>query len=642
MPGPILIPQVIVEVAFSAGASTQTYLHLDDPTRGRLDTGTLAPDAIWTDVSEWVLSVETRRGSNRVTDPVVRYEAGTATIVFDNSDRRFDPTNLAGPYVVAGATQVTPMRAVRIRAIWGNVTYDLFRGFADEWRINYADPSWSEVVLTASDAFKVFGNIDRLAGASVGASEDSGARVNRILDAIGWPATDRQVAVGNSTLQATTLAANMLTELQLTEDSELGEFYIDGAGRVVFRNRQGLLADSRSVNAQGAFGSNYVSRVQAAAPIGYWHLDETSGTTVADSSGHGLAGTVQGAVRLGAPGVLADTATAFEFTNSPYVLVADNALLHPSAVSVEAWFYKTADASFQRIVSGGAFPNNNWQLYADNTGGLFFSVVDSVGSYHSVVSGLVIPLNTWAHAVGTWDGTTIKLYVNGVLRQSVPGSITMLTGSGGMGIGGDANGGNPWNGRIDEAALYNYALSAAQVADHYYADALPYERVEVAYDDAPLANRARISRTGGVEQQADDAASQSLYLIRTHKRDGLLMETDAAAKDYAGFIVHVASQPELRFASMTLFPRETESDSVLDLMTQVLSREIGDRITITRRPPGGGSPITRDAFIRGITHDVQQVHTWRTTWVLQSATRYSFLVLDHPVLGTLDNNALGY
>lgn len=421
------IPTVIVEVAFSAGASTQSYLHLDDPTRGKLDTGTLAPDAVWTDVSDFVLSASTRRGSNRVTSPTIRYEAGTVSIVLDNSDRRFDPTNLAGPYVVAGITQVTPMRAVRVRAVWAGVTYDLFRGFADEWRTTFADPSYSEMLLTASDAFKVFANINRAAGGSVGAGENAGARINRILDSTGWSATDRQVATGNSALQATTLADNVLTELQLTEDSELGEFYVDGAGRAVFRNRQGLLTDSRSVTAQATFGDG-----------------------------------------------------------------------------------------------GGA--------------------------------------------------------------------------------------------------------------------ELAYEVVDVMYDDATMVNRARISRVGGTEQAADDASSQSLYLIRTIKRDGLLMQADTDAKDYANFLVYVAAQPELRFASMTIFPREDENN----LFPQVLARQIGDRLTVVRRPPGGGSAITRDVFIRGIEQQIDIGHDWRTTFHLQSATRYQFLVLDHPTLGKLDSNALGY
>ncbi len=429
---PDLEAKIIVEVGFSVGASTGTLLQLDDTVRGKLDTGTLAADITWTDVSDFVLAISTRRGSNRVSSPTIRYEAGTATVVLDNSDRRFDPTNLAGPYVSAGVSQVTPMRAVRIRTgypipigVGILPVYDLFRGFADEWRISYDMPDMATVVLTATDGFKVLSNVDRAAGASVGGGELSGARINRILDSAGWSATDRSIDTGSTAMQATTLSGNVLTELRLVEDSELGQFLITEAGVARFVSRANVLGGTREITAQGTFGDG-----------------------------------------------------------------------------------------------GGA--------------------------------------------------------------------------------------------------------------------ELAYEAVEVAYDDAAMANRARISRLGSTEQQKDDAASQSLYLVRTVKRTGLLMQTDGEAADYAGFLVYVASQPELRFATMTLFPREDPAN----LWPQVLGRVIGDRVTITRRPPGGGAAITRDAFIQGIQHDMGV--EWRTTFTLQSATQYGFLILDNAAVGKLDTNVLAY
>jgi hypothetical protein len=269
------LPTISVEIGFTAGAGTGTYLHLDDISRGLLDTGTLAPDDLFTDVSTYVHNFTTRRGSNRVEGPVVRYEAGTATISLNNSDRRFDPTNLSGPYVSGGVTQITPMRVVRIRVAFGGgagfgiggfgigpfgegggglIVYDLFRGYADAWQIGYRQPSYSEVVLTATDGFKVLESYDRAASGSVGASEDSGARVSRILNSAAWEISDRLIAVGDTTVQATTLEGTALTELYLVVDTEIGEGYIDGAGRYVFRNRNALLEDFRSNTPQATFG----------------------------------------------------------------------------------------------------------------------------------------------------------------------------------------------------------------------------------------------------------------------------------------------------------------------------------------------------------------------------------------------------
>ncbi|MCW2767161.1 MAG: hypothetical protein JWO11_3120, partial [Nocardioides sp.] len=192
----------------------------------------------WTDVTSWGKhGISTRRGSSRIESPIIRYEAGTATAILNNSDRRFDPTNLSGPYVSGGRSQVTPMRPIRIRATWASVTYDIFRGFIDQWDVDWVADVYSEVTVRASDGFKVLRNRKRPAVTPVGVGENTGARVTRILNSAGWSATDRVIATGNSTLQATDLSGDALSELQAATESEIGELYIDGAGRVVFRSR---------------------------------------------------------------------------------------------------------------------------------------------------------------------------------------------------------------------------------------------------------------------------------------------------------------------------------------------------------------------------------------------------------------------
>lgn len=381
----------------------------------------------WTDVTAWAkYGVTTGRGSSRVESPIIRYEAGTATVTLNNSDRRFDPTNLRGPYTSGGRSQVMPMRPIRIRAVWRGVTYDMFRGFVDQWGIDWVGDVYSRATVKATDGFKVLRNKKRAAVAAVGAGENTGARITRILDSAGWPASDRVIATGNSTLQATTLEGDALSELQAAAESEIGELYIDAAGRVVFRNRHALLLDTRSNTAQ----------------------------TV-------------------------------------------------------------------------------------------------IGAY---------------------------------LGRRAPAELTLAT------------------------------------------------------DDVTFYNEVRAQRTGGVEQVAGDAASQAEFLTRTFQASDLLLEDDSVVGNYAGWILYVSKDPEVRFDAITIYP----AADPLPLFPQVLAREIGDRIEIWRRPPGGGDPIVRQVFIRGISH-TKATGTWATTWILQSATKYgSFLVLDHPVLGMLDQNALAY
>ncbi|WP_327047297.1 hypothetical protein OG320_05230 [Microbispora sp. NBC_01189] len=213
---------------------------------------------VWTDVSAWLQApVSVKRGSTRVESPVIRYEPGVATVRLKNGDRRFDPTHLGGPYVSGGVSQVTAMRPLRIRATYSGDTYNLFRGYIDVWDVDWIATVHSVVTVTATDAFKVLTNKRRSAvDPPVGAGENTGARIARILDSAGWPAPDRVIATGNSTVQATTLAGDALSELQRVAESEIGELYVDGAGRVVFRNRHGLLLDFRSTNVVATFGQS--------------------------------------------------------------------------------------------------------------------------------------------------------------------------------------------------------------------------------------------------------------------------------------------------------------------------------------------------------------------------------------------------
>lgn len=74
----------------------------------------------------------------------------------------------------------------------------------------------------------------------------SGARVTRILDAIGWPAGMRSIDAGQSVMQTYTLGGSALAYLQKVAESEDGEFYMTGAGSVRFVDRHARLKPPRS------------------------------------------------------------------------------------------------------------------------------------------------------------------------------------------------------------------------------------------------------------------------------------------------------------------------------------------------------------------------------------------------------------
>jgi hypothetical protein len=168
---------------------------------------------------------------------------------------------------------------------------------------------------------------------------------------------------------------------------------------------------------------------------------------------------------------------------------------------------------------------------------------------------------------------------------------------------------------------------------------LSFVEVNLSTDDGTLWNEAIITRNGGNVQIVEDTPSVTEFLYRTFDRSGLMLQDDITARNYGQWIVYTSKDPELRFESLTLYPQGNPTS----LFPQVLTREIGDRIQIIRQPPGGGSPVTRDVFIRGIHHSISQ-ERWITTWTLQSATRYvaNFFNLDSATTGVLNQNTLSF
>lgn len=249
------LPEVLIDVGFSspyAGA----YFTIGDPVLGQVGNAPIGADQ-WTTLDASVIrSWRVTGGAGRADTPTLRYEAATATVELHDPDRRFDAENLAGPYVAAGVSLVQPMVRVRIRAVWDGTTYPVFYGHADDWQPDYQGNHWTYVTLTATDPSKILADDDRDAGAPVGAGEDSGARVERILDVSDWPADQRVIATGDTTVQATDLSGNALGELQLVQDTEMGEFYFDRHGRATFRNRQAAYTETRSTTSQATFGDD--------------------------------------------------------------------------------------------------------------------------------------------------------------------------------------------------------------------------------------------------------------------------------------------------------------------------------------------------------------------------------------------------
>lgn len=222
-----------VVINFADGPAFGQPFTLDDPANGILGKNVLADTAaLIIDYSSRTTDIAIRRGRNILQDT---YDAGQATVRILDPNGDFNPQNTSSP--IYGYLQ--PARKIQISADYNGTTYYLFSGYTADYRYSYpTGQQTAYVTITSFDGFKIMNTsaITTVAGASAG--QDTGARVNAILDQISWPATMRDVDTGNTLCQADPATSRTaLSALKTAEITEYGAFYCDVYGNAVFQNR---------------------------------------------------------------------------------------------------------------------------------------------------------------------------------------------------------------------------------------------------------------------------------------------------------------------------------------------------------------------------------------------------------------------
>lgn len=238
------IPQLGAEIDFVNGpAFISSAFTLNDAVKGLLGTGQLADADDSVDISDIILRSSIRRGRNRILN---KFEAGTAVVEIKDDTGDWNPSNTAGPYY----GKLVPLRKIRIFADYQGIRYYLFSGFITSYDTQFAigADEVSRVVLQCVDAFRLFNNAAISTVPDTGAGQLSGTRINKLLDVIDWPTSQRAIDAGNSTMQADpgTADRTVLEATQTVENSEFGGFFISAEGNATFysRNTVSILADS--------------------------------------------------------------------------------------------------------------------------------------------------------------------------------------------------------------------------------------------------------------------------------------------------------------------------------------------------------------------------------------------------------------
>ena len=262
--------------------------------------------------------------------------------------------------------------------------------------------------------------------------------------------------------------------------------------------------------------ADYSSTVAGFSPLGYWRLDETaaapalnklanSGTAGSSADGFGVMDVVNGqsgvvgtSVRLNNPGV------TIGYAGSKIEVPYSAAIAPNYPFSVEFWAKPNAlPASDTTGVCPLSCFNQNWFGGANRSGWLFYvretgrwqfrlGLTSGYAAIVSGTSGNASP-GVWQHIVATYDGSTVRLYANGVQIASAASSAAstgwLPNTQSSLRIGGTPLNGNlsdnpaplfnntgqghsgnrGWDGWMDEVAIYTNVLDASTVAAHYSA-----------------------------------------------------------------------------------------------------------------------------------------------------------------------------
>ena len=249
-----------------------------------------------------------------------------------------------------------------------------------------------------------------------------------------------------------------------------------------------VISSTPAANASVAPGSAVAIVVSSGAPqpaglvlaLGF---DEASGTTAIDSSASKMNGTIKQAVR-----VAGKIGRALQFDGvDDWVTVTDTTaspLDLSTGMTIEAWVNPTNMSGWECILmkERGVVGEGllSYALYAHDGAPLslgqpvpagYVRLNPAASTTDKAVRGTTkLTLGAWTHLATTYDGTTQRFYVNGVLvgtaNPVVAGSQnTIVTSNGALRIGGDASStGEFFQGLIDEVRVYNRALSAAEIA----------------------------------------------------------------------------------------------------------------------------------------------------------------------------------
>ncbi len=289
-------------------------------------------------------------------------------------------------------------------------------------------------------------------------------------------------ATTSAKITSVTATWNM-TPLNWTQTSNaefaLGRFYNQTTNnRTNLTHNPFLETGNNSVMLMGEF----VSDANTEALL---HINEGSGTAIADSSPSNIGLTLSGSYAWSAAdskfgnSVLTFTGGYGLGNSAPGTVTGTN-----SRLTVETWIYPTTFAFtspdggyiLNRVYEGasGSDVAGDWQISVTKTTGKVVFYIRGASAWTGLTTTTALSLDRWYHIAGVWDGTTVRVYINGTADATTAGLTGAIDDSGNthrviMGTSYPGVDPRPFNnGRIDEARVSNTARYTADFTPNPY------------------------------------------------------------------------------------------------------------------------------------------------------------------------------
>jgi hypothetical protein len=208
--------------------------------------------------------------------------------------------------------------------------------------------------------------------------------------------------------------------------------------------------------------------------VSYYKLNDGAGATATNSTG-GTNGTLQNSPSwVASPAQFSGNALNFDGIDDVVTIADNNSLDITSAITVEAWVYATKNSGIQNVISKSSQSANNGYIFPRTDDGwgnavIYFHIAGGWRTLSAPYPGL----NVWHHLAATYDGTTMRLFIDGVEAATKPQTGAITVNGNSLAIGNQPGYSEFFGGSVDNIRIWNTARTQAELQANMNVDIDP-------------------------------------------------------------------------------------------------------------------------------------------------------------------------